>query len=126
MKTREQIAKELKISRKTLYNYLDELNIKDLNDSNFDILKKYVNEKKKSNDVSKSALLKSIEELKLKNAELMKQNETLEEGQKVLLQQVEYMKNSIDTEIRDIKNSITLLLPSPKEQKQGFFRRFFN
>ena len=126
MKTREQIAKELKISRKTLYNYLDELNIKDLNDSNFDILKNYVNEKKKSNDVSKSALLKSIEELKLKNAELMKQNETLEEGQKVLLQQVEYMKNSIDTEIRDIKNNITLLLPPPKEQKQGFFRRFFN
>lgn len=41
MKTKSSIAKELGISRKTLYNYLDILNIKDLNESNLSILKEY-------------------------------------------------------------------------------------
>ena len=34
MKTKEQIANELNISRKSLYNYMNELNIKNLTEEN--------------------------------------------------------------------------------------------
>ena len=39
MKKREEIAKELKVSRKTLYNYMQSLNIKDLTEENISLLK---------------------------------------------------------------------------------------
>ena len=81
--------------------------------------------KNKSKEISKDSLLKELEEMKLKNAELVKQNETLERGQEALLQQVEYYRNSLDSEIRQIKASIQLLLPPPKEEKKSFFDRLF-
>ena len=107
MKTKEIIANELGISRKTLYNYMEELKIKELNEENLKIIEEYVKKKNKSKELSKAELLEELEELKLKNAELIKQNETLEKGQDVLLQQVEYYRNSIDSDIRQIKQNMT-------------------
>lgn len=125
MKKREEVAKELKISRKTLYNYMQTLDIQELNEENISKLKEYSLNKNKSKEISKDSLLKELEEMKLKNAELVKQNETLERGQEALLQQVEYYRNSLDSEIRQIKTSIQLLLPPPKEEKKSFFDRLF-
>lgn len=125
MKTKEIIANELGISRKTLYNYMEELKIKELNEENLKIIEEYVKKKNKSKELSKAELLEELEELKLKNAELIKQNETLEKGQDVLLQQVEYYRNSIDSEIRQIKQNMTLLLNPPKEEKKSFWDRLF-
>lgn len=125
MKKREEVAKELKISRKTLYNYMQTLDIKELNEENISKLKEYSLNKNKSKEISKDNLLKELEEMKLKNAELVKQNEILERGQEALLQQVEYYRNSLDSEIRQIKSSIQLLLPPPKEEKKSFFDRLF-
>lgn len=125
MKKREEVAKELKISRKTLYNYMQTLDIQDLNEENISKLKEYSLNKNKSKEISKDSLLKELEEMKLKNAELVKQNETLERGQEALLQQLEYYRNSLDSEIRQIKSSIQLLLPPPKEEKKSFFDRLF-
>lgn len=125
MKTKEIIANELGISRKTLYNYMEELKIKELNEENLKIIEEYVKKKNKSKELSKAELLEELEQLKLKNAELIKQNETLEKGQDVLLQQVEYYRNSIDSEIRQIKQNMTLLLNSPKEEKKSFWDRLF-
>ena len=125
MKKREEAAKELKISRKTLYNYMQALDIQELNEENISKLKEYSLNKNKSKEISKDSLLKELEEMKLKNAELVKQNETLERGQEALLQQVEYYRNSLDSEIRQIKASIQLLLPPFKEEKKSFFDRLF-
>lgn len=125
MKTKEIIANELGISRKTLYNYMEELKIKELNEENLKIIEEYVKKKNKSKELSKAELLEELEELKLKNAELIKQNETLEKGQDVLLQQVEYYRNSIDSEIRQIKQNMTLLLNPPKEEKKSFWDKLF-
>lgn len=125
MKKREEVAKELKISRKTLYNYMQTLDIQELNEENISKLKEYSLNKNKSKEISKDSLLKELEEMKLKNAELVKQNETLERGQEALLQQVEYYRNSLDSEIRQIKASIQLLLPPTKEEKKSFFDRLF-
>ncbi len=125
MKTKEIIANELGISRKTLYNYMEELKIKELNEENLKIIEEYVKKKNKSKELSKAELLEELEQLKLKNAELVKQNETLEKGQDVLLQQVEYYRNSIDSEIRQIKQNMTLLLNPPKEEKKSFWDKLF-
>ena len=125
MKSKELIASELGISRKTLYNYMDALNIKDITEENLNLIKEYSLKKNKSKELSKSKLLEELEELKVKNAELIKQNETLEKGQEVLLQQVEYYRNNIDSEISQIKQSITLLLNPPKTEKKSFFDRLF-
>lgn len=125
LKTKEQLSKELGVSRKTLYNYMDQLHIKDLNEENLKVIENYVKSKNKSKEISKSELLEQLQDLKLKNAELSKQNESLLEGQNALLQQVEYYRNSIDSEIRQIKQNITLLLNPPENSKTSFFRRFF-
>lgn len=125
MKSKEIIAKELGISRKTLYNYMNELKIKELTEENIKIIEEYVKNKNKSKEISKTELLEELEQLKLRNAELLKQNETLEKGQDVLLQQVEYYRNSIDSEIRQIKQNMTLLLNPPKEEKKSFWDRLF-
>lgn len=125
MKSKEIIAKELGISRKTLYNYMNELKIKELTEENIKIIEEYVKNKNKSKEVSKAELIEELEQLKLRNAELVKQNETLEKGQDVLLQQVEYYRNSIDSEIRQIKQNMTLLLNPPKEEKKSFWDRLF-
>lgn len=126
MKSKEIIAKELGISRKTLYNYMNELKIKTLNEKNLKIIENYSSNKNKSKELSKTELFEELEQLKLKNAELIKQNETLEKGQDVLLQQLEYFRNSIDSEIREIKKNMILLLSPPKEQKKSFLSIFFN
>lgn len=122
---KKQLALELGISRKTLYNYLEELKIKELTESNILKLKDYVKDKNKSKEISKSDLLSELEELRLKNAELVKQNETLEKGQAVLLDQVEYFRNDLNNEIRQIKQNMTLLLDAPKEEKKSFLSRLF-
>ena len=125
MKTKEIIANELGISRKTLYNYMEELKIKELNEENLKIIEEFVKKKNKSKELSKAELYEELELLRIKNAELLKQNETLEKGQDVLLQQVEYYRNSIDSEIRQIKQNMTLLLNPPKEEKKSFWDRLF-
>lgn len=125
MKSKELIAKELGISRKTLYNYMNALNITVLNDENILIIKKYAKDKNKTKEVSKAFLIEEIERLKIANAELCKKNETLEKGQDVLLQQVEYYRNNIDIEIRQIKQNMILLLNPPKKEKKNLFFKFF-
>ncbi len=125
MKTKEELAKELGISRKTLYNYLNELNIKDLSFDNIEKLKSYSKSKNKSKEISKSELLEELNQLKLKNAELEKQNETLLSNQDVLLNQIEYFKNDINSEIKQIKQNMVLLLNPPKQEKKSLFQKFF-
>lgn len=125
MKTKEQIADELKISRKTLYNYMNDLNIKEINEETLKTLQEHAKIKNKSKDTTKAELMAKINELSIKNAELQKQNETLEKGQVALLEQVEYFRNSIDSEIREIKTNMTLLLNPPKEEKKSFFDWLF-
>ena len=85
MKKREEVAKELKVSRKTLYNYMQALDIQELTEENISRLRDYSLNKNKSKEISKDNLLKELEEMKLKNAELVKQNETLERGQELSL-----------------------------------------
>lgn len=126
MKTKDELAKDLKISRKTLYNYINELDIHEINENTIKTLQEHAKLKNKSKDTTKAELLRRIDELTLKNAELLKQNETLEKGQTALLEQVEYFRNSIDTEIREIKKNMTLLLNPPKEEpKKSFFDWLF-
>lgn len=125
MKTKEQIANELNISRKSLYNYMNELNIKNLTEENIKIIKDYINNKNKSKEISKSELLEQLEKLKNENIELISKNEKLEESQNVLLNQIEWYRNSIDSEIRQIKENMTLLLNPPKEENKSFLSRLF-
>lgn len=112
--TREQLAKSMGITRKTLYNYMQDLKINSLTDANIEKLKEYSKTKSKSKNYKKDNLLLELEQLRIKNAELEKQNERLEKGQEVLLEQIEYFKNDLNDEIRRIKESIVLLLPPPK------------
>ena len=65
MKSKELIASELGISRKTLYNYMDALNIKDITEENLNLIKEYSLKKNKSKELSKSKLLEELEELKV-------------------------------------------------------------
>lgn len=125
MKTKEQIANDLNISRKSLYNYMNELNIKNLTEENIKIIKDYINNKNKSKEISKSELLEQLEKLKKENIELISKNEKLEESQNVLLNQIEWYRNSIDSEIRQIKENMTLLLNPPKEENKSFLSRLF-
>lgn len=125
MKTKEQIANELNISRKSLYNYMNELNIKNLTEDNIKIIKDYINNKNKSKEISKFELLEQLEKLKNENIELISKNEKLEESQNVLLNQIEWYRNSIDSEIRQIKENMTLLLNPPKEENKSFLSRLF-
>lgn len=125
MKTKEQIANELNISRKSLYNYMNELNIKNLTEENIKIIKDYINNKNKSKEISKSELLEQLEKLKNENIELISKNEKLEESQNVLLNQIEWYRNSIDSEIKQIKENMTLLLNPPKEENKSFLSRLF-
>lgn len=125
MKTKEQIANDLNISRKSLYNYMNELNIKNLTEENIKIIKDYINNKNKSKEISKSKLLEQLEKLKKENIELISKNEKLEESQNVLLNQIEWYRNSIDSEIRQIKENMTLLLNPPKEENKSFLSRLF-
>jgi len=104
---------------------MEELKIKELNEENLKIIEEFVKKKNKSKELSKAELYEELELLRIKNAELLKQNETLEKGQDVLLQQVEYYRNSIDSEIRQIKQNMTLLLNPPKEEKKSFWDKLF-
>lgn len=125
MKSKEKIAKEIGISRKTLYNYMNELGIIELTSADIEKIKKYVLSKNKSKEISKSELMKQLEELKKSNVSLEEQNKVLKEQQQVLLNQVEYMRNDISNEIREIKQNMTLLLNPPNEEKKSFLRRLF-
>lgn len=124
--TKNEIAKKLNISRKTLYNYMNELGIKDLTDDNIEKIKLYSLNKNKTKEFSKIELLKQLEDLKIKNAELEKQNNALQNGNDVLLNQLEWYKNVIDNDIRVLKDNMTLLLNPPVEQtKKSIFKRIF-
>ena len=79
----------------------------------------------KSKEISKSELLEQLEKLKNENIELISKNEKLEESQNVLLNQIEWYRNSIDSEIRQIKENMTLLLNPPKEENKSFLSRLF-
>lgn len=125
MKSKEKIAKEIGISRKTLYNYMNELGIIELTSAYIEKIKKYALSKNKSKEISKSELMKQLEELKKSNVSLEEQNKVLKEQQQVLLNQVEYMRNDISNEIREIKQNMTLLLNPPNEEKKSFLRRLF-
>lgn len=125
MKSKEKIAKEIGISRKTLYNYMNELGIIELTSADIEKIKKYALSKNKSKEISKSELMKQLEELKKSNVSLEEQNKVLKEQQQVLLNQVEYMRNDISNEIREIKQNMTLLLNPPNEEKKSFLRRLF-
>lgn len=117
MKSKEKIATGLGISRKSLYNYMNILNIKELDDKNINIIKNYINNKNKSNEYTKSDLLQEIEKLKLENAKIQKENEELHKGQDALLNQIEWYKNDISNELNTIKQNMTLLLEAPKKKK---------
>lgn len=125
MKTKEIIAKELGISRKTLYNYMNELNIKELTEENIEKIKEYLKNKNKSKEISKNELYEELEKLKKENSELKKQTEMYENSQQVLLNQIEWYRNSIDSDIRMIKENMTLLLNPPEEKKKKSFFNFF-
>ena len=125
MKSKGIIAKDLGISRKTLYNYMNDLKITELTENNLSLIKERVKSKNKIKEISKFDLLEQLEKLKLENAQLSKENETLERGQTALLQQVEYYRNEISSEIREIKQNMTLLLNPPKEEKKSLISRLF-
>lgn len=116
MKTKENIAKELGISRKTLYNYMNSLHIKELNQDNIQKLKDYSKNKNKTKEISKDELFSKVKELEIRNAELLKENENLMQGQTALLNQVEWYRDEITKEISTIKNNMQLLLAPPKKK----------
>lgn len=125
MITKEELAKEIGVSRKTLYNYLDELKIKKIDDASISKIKDYAIQKNKSKEISKTDLLEELEKLKSENTKLKKENEFFEESQKTLLNQIEWYKNNIDIEIRQIKENMTLLLNPPKSEKKSIFDKIF-
>ena len=51
MKSKEIIAKELGISRKTLYNYMNDLKITELTESNLKLIKERVKSKNKTKEI---------------------------------------------------------------------------
>ena len=57
MKSKENIAKDLGISRKTLYNYMNELKITELTEDNLSLIKERVKSKNKTKEISKTELL---------------------------------------------------------------------
>lgn len=124
MKTKELISKELGISRKTLYNYMNLLHITELTEDNILKIKEFTKNKNKSKEISKDELFKKVKELEIKNAELIKENDNLCKGQEALLNQVEWYRNEIFSEISIIKNNMQLLLAPPK--KKTFFEKLFN
>lgn len=126
MKTKEQIAKELNISRKSLYNYINELKIKELDEFSVSKIKDYLSQKNKSKEITKAELLEQIENLKKQNTALTSKNEKLEEEQTVLLNQLEWYRNSIDSEIKQIKENMVLLLNPPKQEKKSLLSKLFN
>ena len=126
MKTKEQIAKELNISRKSLYNYINELKIKELDEFSVSKIKDYLLQKNKSKEITKAELLEQIENLKKQNTALTSKNEKLEEEQTVLLNQLEWYRNSIDSEIKQIKENMLLLLNPPKQEKKSLLSKLFN
>ena len=126
MKTKEQIAKELNISRKSLYNYINELKIKELDEFSVSKIKDYLTQKNKSKEITKAELLEQIENLKKQNTALTSKNEKLEEEQTVLLNQLEWYRNSIDSEIKQIKENMVLLLNPPKQEKKSLLSKLFN
>ena len=123
MESKEKIAKGLGISRKTLYNYMNILHIKEINNNTYNILKEYTKNKNKTKDYTKDELFKALQELQIKNAELKKENENLLQGQNALLNQIEWYKNDITNEINSIKNNMQLLLAPPK--KKSIFEKIF-
>lgn len=123
MESKEKIAKGLGISRKTLYNYMNILHIKEINNNTYNILKEYTKNKNKTKDYTKDELFKVLQELQIKNAELKKENENLLQGQNALLNQIEWYKNDITNEINSIKNNMQLLLAPPK--KKSIFEKIF-
>lgn len=114
--TKEKIAKGLGISRKTLYNYMNILNIKELNENTIEQLREYSKNKNKTKEISKDELYSKVKELEIKNAELQKENENLMQGQTALLNQVEWYRDEITKEIVTIKNNMQLLLAPPKKK----------
>lgn len=114
--TKEKIAKGLGISRKTLYNYMNILNIKELNEKTIEQLREYAKSKNKTKEITKDELYSKVKELEIKNAELLKENENLMQGQTALLNQVEWYRNEISQEIASIKNNMQLLLAPPKKK----------
>lgn len=114
--TKEKIAKGLGISRKTLYNYMNILNIKELNEDAIKKLQEYAKNKNKTKEITKDELFSKVKELEIKNAELLKENENLMQGQTALLNQVEWYRNEISQEIASIKNNMQLLLAPPKKK----------
>ena len=129
LKNKEELAKKLGISRKTLYNYIYELGLSNnLNDSDVIKLEDHVKQKNKNKTISKKHLYEELENLRLQNAELKKVNSTLKNGQDVLLQQIEWYKNTINNDIAEIKRNMTLLLPEPSEtipkRKKSLISRF--
>lgn len=114
--TKEKIAKGLGISRKTLYNYMNILNIKELNEKTIEQLREYAKSKNKTKEITKDELYSKVKELEIRNAELLKENENLLQGQTALLNQVEWYKDEITKEIASIKNNMQLLLAPPKKK----------
>ena len=116
---KEDLAKQLNISRKTLYNYMQELNIHDLDADAVQTITDFAKKKGKSKETSKAVLLQELEELKKQNLELTAQNSKLQEQQDALYSQVEWYKNEVSSELKELKlgmENITKLLPYKEEQ----------
>jgi len=124
MKTKENLAKELGISRKTLYNYMNILHIKEINDDTIMQLKDFAKSKNKTKEITKDELFNKVKELEIRNAELEKEKENLLQGQTALLNQVEWYKDEITKEIASIKNNMQLLL-APPPKKKNIFEKIF-
>lgn len=74
-KSKVELAKELNISRKTLYNYMCKLHINELNESNIYTLKNYIKQKGNNNNNNNDV----VASLKNKIMELQKENNKLQQ-----------------------------------------------
>ena len=74
-KSKVELAKELNISRKTLYNYMCKLHIKELNESNIYTLQNYIKQKGNNNNNNNDVVVS----LKNKIVELQKENNKLQQ-----------------------------------------------